>query len=191
MASCFAADAAASAVHEHGLPGGQVGHAVQRDQRRQIVHRYRRGRGIVQSRRHAEGERRRHDDAIGVAAKPRQRQHAVADAMRRNPRTDLVDETAYLVADHDRRLRRVGIQPEAGEDVGKVDPRRADRDAQFALARHRIGRLAQREYLRRTMAKDHDLPHGTLTVSEREAYKRVIFRGLPIKEYVCATSVLD
>ena len=62
--------------------------------------------------------------------------------------TGRVDVAGNLVADHDRRRRRVLIEPEARQNVREVDAGRAYCDANFAVPRRRIGTVSRLEHLR-------------------------------------------
>jgi hypothetical protein len=70
-----------------------------------------------------------------------------------------VYDAGDLVADDDRRFGSVGIEPDAGEDVGEVDARGADPDADFARSRYRVGRFTSLEYVCATVAGNDHLTH--------------------------------
>src|SRR3712207_9288622 len=56
-----------------------------------------------------------------------------------------IDLAGYLVADDQRRFRRVGIQAEPRKHVGEVDARRAHANADLAFTGHRIRRFPDLE----------------------------------------------
>src|SRR6185436_10159758 len=70
-----------------------------------------------------------------------------------------IDPSGNLVADHARRLRRIGIDAEPGKDIGEVDAGSLDADPNFSGTRHRIGALSQGQDVRRPVARNDDLPH--------------------------------
>src|SRR5581483_2592612 len=73
---------------------------------------------------------------------------------------DLVDRPRHLVADHAGQLRRVGVEADAGHEVGEVDPRRLHADAHLPGGCGGIGRFPHLEDLGGTGPGDPDLAHG-------------------------------
>src|SRR5204863_4110259 len=71
-----------------------------------------------------------------------------------------LDLAGDLVADDAGQAGRVGIEPDASERVGEVDPRRPDRDPHLSRAHRRIGALLRLEHLGWPVAGDHDGAHA-------------------------------
>jgi hypothetical protein len=181
-------DAAAGAMDEDGFACRDVCHAVQRDQCSQVIHRNRRRRHAVQRRRKGKREDRRHDHAVGVAAEARQREHAVADAMRRDIGADSVDDPADFVADGDRRFGRIRIKAHARQHVREVDAGGSDRDSDFTGRRHRVGSLAHLQDVGCAVPHDHHLTHVQMRQYTFARFgpvgRRVFFRLTCINELV-------
>jgi hypothetical protein len=70
-----------------------------------------------------------------------------------------VDDSRNLVADHGRRRRRVGIQAEAGEDVGEIHAGGADANPHVAVGRRWHRRLPDFQDAGGAMPWNDDLPH--------------------------------
>ena len=153
------ADAAASVVDEHGFAGGQRGHPVERQRCGQIGDRDCRGLGVAEPIGKPVDLRRRHRHHVGIAAEARQRDDAIAGVHGGDPRADRVDEPGHLVADDHRRLRRVGVDADTGEEVGEIDAGRADADPDLALRGRRIGVFAQLEHVGVPVPRDDRLAH--------------------------------
>ncbi len=88
------------------------------------------------------------DDQLGLAAEAGPGHHPVARREALDPGSHRLDLAGDLVAEHAGRLRRVGIEADAGHRVGEVDPGGADRDPDLAGAGQGIGTLLDLEDLR-------------------------------------------
>ncbi len=153
------AHAAAGVVDEHRFAGIERRHAVQRERRCQVVDGHGRRFRVAELVRELESQRGRNHDDVRVAAEARQRHHPIAVAHSRDPRADAVDASGDFVADDDGRFWSVWIEAEAREDVGEVDARGADTEANLALTRRGIGGFPHLEDIRRAVAEDDRLPH--------------------------------
>jgi hypothetical protein len=154
------ADAARRGVDEGLLARLQGAVAEQRGPRRRVVDR---DRGALLEG-EAVGERDRvlgaGDDLLGVAAELAGGDHAVADRGHRDALADLRDDARDLVADHARRRGRVGVQALTRHDLGEVQARRPDLDADLARADDGVGALLDGQHVRGSMPGDDDRPHG-------------------------------
>jgi hypothetical protein len=150
---------AAGILHEHGLAGRDVRQAVQRQHGREIVHGQRGPLGVTQLARRGEHLVDRRHDRVRVPAEARQRGDSIAWDERRDAVTDSVDQPGHFVANHHRRLRRVGVKSDSGQDVGEVHAGCAHPDADFARAGMGVGRFLYLQDFRPAVAQDGDLPH--------------------------------
>jgi hypothetical protein len=134
---CRYAHAAGRRVDQHPLAGPQRSVAVQRRPRGGVVDRYRGA--LVEAQRVGQwhGIGRLHVDDLCVAAEPGAGEYPLPHPRGIDPVADGLDGPGHLVADDGGRLRRVGIEPDAGEVVGEVDPRGAHRDAYLPWAGRR------------------------------------------------------
>ena len=101
----------------------------------------------------------RDDDGVGVAAEARERDHAIPFGEADDRAADRVDVAGDLVADDERRLRRVRIEAQPRQDVGEVDPGGAHADPDLAVAGRRVWKLACLEHVGRAVSGDDDLAH--------------------------------
>ena len=150
---------AAGVVHQHGLARGERRHPVERNRRRQVADRHRRRLRVAQAIRKAVGLRGRHDDRVRVAAEARERDDAIAFVGNGDVAADRVHDAGDFVADDHRRLGRVRVEPDAGEDVGEIDARGAHPDPDLPVARRGVGRLAHLEDVGPAVPGDHRLAH--------------------------------
>jgi len=100
-------------------------------------------------------------DDLRVAAEPGAREYPLPHPCCRCAVADSLNRPGHLVADDGGRLGRVGIEPDAGEVVGEVDPRGAHGDPYLSGAGRRWVRtfldLKDRQV---TVLGDHDRAHG-------------------------------
>ena len=101
-----------------------------------------------------------HRDDLGLAAELRPGHHPLTAADPGDRCPDVGDLARHLVAEHARRLRRVGVEPGAGHGVGEVDPGRPDGDLHLVIADRRLRSLLHLEHLR---SPDPGLHHGSHT----------------------------
>ena len=107
-----------------------------------------------------------HCDQLGLAVEARAREHPITRLDRLDPVSHRLDFARHLVADHARHLRRVRVQPGSGKRVGKVDPRRLDRDTNLTRSHRRVGPLLDLEDLGPPVLGDHHRPHRARTLCE-------------------------
>lgn len=155
------ADATGRGVHQHPLAGLQRPVAVQCRPGSRIVHRY--GRTLLEAhrRRQGDGVGGAGIDDLGVAAEPGAGQHPLADAGRVDTVPDGVDGPRHLVADHRRQFRRIGIQPDPGQVVGEIHPRRPHPDPHLPGGGwRRVGPVLYLQHGWGTGLGDDDDAHG-------------------------------
>ena len=163
------ADAAAGVVHEHRLADVERRHPVERERGRQVVHRDRGSFRVAQALGDMEGVPGGHHHGVGIAAEPRQRKHAIAFAETGDRPPDAVDVPDDFVADHHRRLGRVRVESEPGQDVREVHARRTHPDSDLAFAGRRIGARPHLEDIRRTVSRDDGLKHRATLPHSRQS----------------------
>ena len=98
-------------------------------------------------------------DGVGVAAESGERDDPVARSESDHVAADFVDFAGHLVADDHRRFWRVRVEPESGENVGEVDARRTDPDANVRVPSRGIGNFSHLEYVGCAEPRDHNLTH--------------------------------
>ena len=151
--------ALAKAAHHHEARVG--GRVVHRD-RRPLLERER-----VRQRQHLALGRDAHE--LGVAAEARAGDDAVADRVVGDALPHRLDLARDLVAHHARRLRRVRIDARARHQVGEVDARRLDGDADLARLHVGIGPLLDLQDLGAAVFGDDDSAHSCAGYSESSA----------------------
>jgi hypothetical protein len=154
------ADTARSRVDEDALARAQRAVAVERRPRRGVDDR---DRGALLERQ-ALGQRDQvgcgDHDLRGVAAEGRPRHDALADALRVDAVTDRSDGARHLVAHDARGLRGVGIEADARERVGEVDPGGAHVDAHLPRSGRRLGTLLHLQDVQAAVLGDDHRAHG-------------------------------
>jgi hypothetical protein len=128
-------DATAGIVDEHGLARRERRHAIERKRRSEVGDGHRGCLGVAQGIRQMERLFGRHDDGVGVPAKPRQGDDAIPFQEAGYGAAHRVDVPGDFVADDQRRLGCIGIQAEPREHVGEIDAGRADANPQLPVAR--------------------------------------------------------
>lgn len=110
------------------------------------------------------GQRRslqlRHADHVGVAAEVRHGGDPLTHRESSDPDTHRIDGAGDFVPHHRRQLRRVGIQPHAGHDVGEVDARRRHPHPHLTRPRRGIVSGAYCQHLRGADLWNPDLSHA-------------------------------
>jgi hypothetical protein len=91
---------------------------------------------------------------------PANGEHALAVAEPLDPLPQLEDRAGDLVADHTRRLGRVGIQPHARHHVGEVDAGGGDVDAHLPRPQLRVLLLLHLQHARPAVLGDDDRLHA-------------------------------
>src|SRR3954462_8297446 len=100
-----------------------------------------------------------YDDGVSIAAESGERDDPVARRESDHVASDFVDLAGYLVANDHGRFWRVRVEAESGENVGEVDARRADADANVGVPSRGIGNLSHLEYVGCAEPRDHNLTH--------------------------------
>ena len=154
------ADTATGRVHEHGLALAKPAHRDDEHVGREVVDGQRRALG----RRHAAGTREHlalgHADDVRVAAESRHREHIASHPAGIHALADGIHAPADLVADDDRDARQVRVHPHASHDVGEIDTRRLDANAQLTRLRLRVRRFLHLQDLGGPGFRDPYLSHG-------------------------------
>ena len=102
----------------------------------------------------------RDHDLRRVAAEGRAGHDALADAPGVDALTDRGDRARHLVADDARRLRGIGVQPDAGQGVGEVHAGGAYVDAHLPRAGRRLGTLLDLQDVEAAVLGDDHGTHG-------------------------------
>jgi hypothetical protein len=115
-----------------------------------------------------------HCDQLGLAVEARAREHPSTQLDRLDPVSHRLHFARHLVADHAGHLRRVRIHPGSGKRVGKVDPRRLDRDTNLTRPHRRVGPLLDLEDLGPPVPGDHNRPHRARTLCESKTPRTLL-----------------
>ncbi len=154
------ADAARAAVDQDRLARGELSpleHVVPDGER---VLRQARRLEQRQALRRRQAVPRRRDAVLRVAAAGRERADLVADAPRRDVRTDCGDRARDLESDDRRRAGRRRIVAQALDAIGAVDPGVADADQHVAGARLRHRSFGHAEHVGGAGLAHRDVAHG-------------------------------
>jgi hypothetical protein len=108
-----------------------------------------------------------HAHHVGVGAEADQHRHPLADARSGHSRSEGVHDAGRFVADHARRLGRVGVEALAGHHLREIQADGVDTNTDLARAGLGIGRLPDLQYLRPTMPGDPDRSHAALRSPEQ------------------------
>ena len=153
-------DSSAGVVDQHGLAGLQRTHDHEQLPRGEIAHRNRSGLLVRERGGLLEDPRRRHRDDVGVASEAGQSDDIRSDQGLVDPAAHVVHHARHFIADDRRKLRGVGIEALARQDVGEVDAARLDANPHLPRLRRGVGCFAHLQLLRATMTDDDDLLHG-------------------------------
>ena len=166
------ADATGRRLDQHPLAGLEAAVANQARVGGGIGHRHRRALAVVPAVRHRDQRARLGHRQLRVAAESAGSHHALTDLEVAHPIPHGVHVSGHLVADHARRLRGVGIEPHAAEQVGEVHSGSSHADTDLAETGLGVGALLDAQHVRGTVLGDHESLHPASTPYIVEAAMR-------------------